>query len=107
MNIFYLHEDPKTCAEQHLDKHVVKMLIEYAQLMSTAHRMLDGVMYQGKTKAGRNIKRYRLQNTNERRGNSSTRRVITIIRVQYGFETTPTTTTGYIRCGHTYMMNLN
>ena len=41
------------------------MLIEYAQLMSTAHRMLDGVMYQGKTKAGRNIKRYKLQNTNE------------------------------------------
>jgi len=37
MNIFYLHNDPKTCAEQHLDKHVVKMLIEYAQLMSTAH----------------------------------------------------------------------
>ena len=60
MNIFYLHEDPKVCDEQHLDKHVVKMLIEYAQLMSTAHRMLDGVMYQGKTKAGRNIKRYRL-----------------------------------------------
>ena len=56
MNIFYLHKDPKICAEQHLDKHVVKMLIEYAQLMSTAHRMLDGVMYQGKTKAGRNIK---------------------------------------------------
>ena len=46
MNIFYLHKDPKICAEQHLDKHVVKMLIEYAQLMSTAHRMLDGVMYQ-------------------------------------------------------------
>ena len=41
------------------------MLIEYAQLMSTAHRMLDGVMYQGKTKAGRNIKRYRLENKNE------------------------------------------
>ena len=60
MNIFYLHKDPKVCAEQHLDKHVVKMLIEYAQLMSTAHRMLDGVMYQGKTKAGRNIKRYKI-----------------------------------------------
>ena len=65
MNIFYLHKDPKICAEQHLDKHVVKMLIEYAQLMSTAHRMLDGVMYQGKTKAGRNIKRYRMNNANE------------------------------------------
>jgi hypothetical protein len=43
MNIFYISEDPKTCAEQHVDKHVVKMIIEYAQLMSTAHRILDGV----------------------------------------------------------------
>lgn len=26
----------------HLDKHAVKMIIEYAQLLSTAHRVLDG-----------------------------------------------------------------
>ena len=45
MNIFYLHKDPKTCAEMHLDKHCVKMLIEYAQLMSTAHRVIDGIQY--------------------------------------------------------------
>ena len=62
MNIFYLHNDPKTCAEQHLDKHVVKMLIEYAQLMSTAHRMLDGVKYIAKSKTGRKVTRYRLEN---------------------------------------------
>ena len=42
MNIFYLHEDPKTCAEMHCDRHVVKMILEYAQLLSTAHRILDG-----------------------------------------------------------------
>jgi len=42
MNIFYLHEDPKTCAEMHCDKHVVKMILEYAQLLSTAHHVLDG-----------------------------------------------------------------
>lgn len=42
MNIFYLDRDPKKCAEMHCDKHVVKMIIEYAQLMSTAHRVLDG-----------------------------------------------------------------
>ena len=42
MNIFYLHKDPKTCAEMHCDKHVVKMVLEYAQLLSTAHRVLDG-----------------------------------------------------------------
>ena len=42
MNIFYLSNDPKICAEMHLDKHVVKMILEYAQLLSTAHRVLDG-----------------------------------------------------------------
>ena len=41
MNVFYLHENPKICAEMHLDKHCVKMLVEYAQIMSTAHRELD------------------------------------------------------------------
>jgi hypothetical protein len=42
MNIFYLSEDPKVCAQYHCDKHVVKMILEYAQLLSTAHRVLDG-----------------------------------------------------------------
>lgn len=42
MNIFYLDSDPKVCAHAHCDKHVVKMILEYAQLLSTAHRMLDG-----------------------------------------------------------------
>ena len=65
MNIFYLHNDPKTCAEMHLDKHVVKMIIEYAQLMSTAHRLLDGVPYLDKTANGRSIKRWRLEGENE------------------------------------------
>lgn len=65
MNIFYLDTDPKTCAEMHLDKHVVKMIIEYAQLMSTAHRMLDGAPYIDKTANGRAIKRWRLEGENE------------------------------------------
>ena len=42
MNIFYLDSDPQKCAEMHISKHVVKMIIEYAQLMSTAHRVIDG-----------------------------------------------------------------
>lgn len=42
MNIFYLNQDPKQCAQDHVDKHVVKMILEYAQLLSTAHRVLDG-----------------------------------------------------------------
>lgn len=42
MNIFYLDPDPRTCAEMHVDKHCVKMILEYAQLLSTAHRLIDG-----------------------------------------------------------------
>lgn len=63
MNIFYLDPDPKICAEMHLDKHVVKMIIEYAQLMSTAHRVLDGEEYTDLTANGRRIKRWRMQDS--------------------------------------------
>ena len=42
MNIFYLDKNPRTCATMHLDKHCVKMILEYAQLLSTAHRVCDG-----------------------------------------------------------------
>jgi hypothetical protein len=59
MNIFYLDHDPSICAQMHNDKHCVKMIIEYAQLMSTAHRMLDGEEYFGLTANGRKIKRWR------------------------------------------------
>ena len=41
MNIFYLHNDVDECSRQHVDKHVVKMIVEYAQLLSCAHRVLD------------------------------------------------------------------
>jgi hypothetical protein len=52
MNIFYLHHDPVTCAAMHCDKHVVKMILEYGQMLSTAHRVLDGtpVMREGSKK---------------------------------------------------------
>ena len=36
MNIFYLDSDPRTCAVYHCDRHVVKMCLETAQLLSTA-----------------------------------------------------------------------
>jgi hypothetical protein len=58
MNIFYLHNDPQTCAEMHNDKHVVKMILEYAQLLSTAHRVIDGTESIGLSKSGRKQKRY-------------------------------------------------
>lgn len=40
MNIFWLDNDLKTCAKYHNDKHCVKMILEYAQLLSTAHHIL-------------------------------------------------------------------
>lgn len=58
MNIFYLDHDVQKCAQMHNDKHVVKMILEYAQLLSTAHRLLDGKETIGKTKTGRKVKRW-------------------------------------------------
>ena len=37
MNIFYLHEDPRKAAEYQYNKHVVKMILESAQMLCTAH----------------------------------------------------------------------
>ncbi|MSR16950.1 MAG: hypothetical protein EXR89_04035 [Methylococcaceae bacterium] len=60
MNIFYLHSEPEICAQQHVDKHVVKMILEYAQLLSTAHRVLDGAEALTVSDAGRKVKRWGL-----------------------------------------------
>jgi hypothetical protein len=35
MNIFILDEDPRKCAQYHCDKHVVKMILESVQMLST------------------------------------------------------------------------
>jgi hypothetical protein len=37
MNIFFLDLDTKKCAEYHCDKHVVKMILETAQLLCSTH----------------------------------------------------------------------
>lgn len=42
MNIFYIDESPVAAARALVDKHVVKMPLESAQMLSTAHRLLDG-----------------------------------------------------------------
>ena len=42
MNIFYLDKNPKLCAQYHVDRHVVKMILETAQLLSTAHWLTGG-----------------------------------------------------------------
>jgi len=60
MNIFYIDEDPVQAARWMVDKHVVKMILESAQLLSTAHRVLDGEMQVGLSKLGRKVKRWTL-----------------------------------------------
>jgi len=42
VNIFYLDRDPEIAAQMMCDKHVVKMILESAQMLSTTHRVLDG-----------------------------------------------------------------
>ena len=37
MNIFALDQNPRKCAEYHNDKHVVKMILETAQLLCGTH----------------------------------------------------------------------
>ena len=59
MNIFHLDNDPIKAAQMMCDKHIVKMIVEYAQLLSTAHRVLDGEEYYDKTANGRKIKRWK------------------------------------------------
>lgn len=58
MNIFYLDRTPQQAAEWMVDRHVVKMILESAQLLCTAHRMLDGNQIPGKSRTGRNVKRF-------------------------------------------------
>lgn len=42
MNLFYLDRDPVEAARMQCDRHVVKMILETAQMLSTAHIELDG-----------------------------------------------------------------
>jgi hypothetical protein len=72
MNIFYISEDPIQAAQWMVDKHVVKMILESAQLLSTAHRLLDGRQVteqkyvEGSVPARyRNVKRWKLDDARE------------------------------------------
>jgi hypothetical protein len=60
MNIFYVNSDPEVAARSMVDRHVVKMILETAQLLSTAHRVIDGEEYVGQSQSGRKAKRWRL-----------------------------------------------
>jgi single-stranded DNA-specific DHH superfamily exonuclease len=58
MNIFYIDHNPYLAASSMADKHISKMIVESAQMLSTAHRVLDGQPYTHISKKGRKIKRY-------------------------------------------------
>jgi hypothetical protein len=42
MNIFQFSTNPTECAQWHCDKHILSQLKESCQILSTAHRFLDG-----------------------------------------------------------------
>ena len=42
MNIFFTNENPLLAANDHCHIHTNKMIIEYAQILSAAHHILDG-----------------------------------------------------------------
>ena len=47
MNIFYLHQDPHEAAKLQYNKHVVKMILESAQMLCTAHHCIMGELFYG------------------------------------------------------------
>lgn len=69
MNIFYLDSSASIAAQYHVDKHVVKMILESAQLLCTAHRVIDGTQTKiaKTTKAGKvkSVAAYQLQDSHK------------------------------------------
>ncbi len=65
MNIFVLDNDPIVAAQSVCNKHVVKMIIESGQMLSTAHRVLDGTQWTDYSKNGRKIKRWKVDDDRE------------------------------------------
>lgn len=43
MNVFYTNGNPHIAANELCNVHQVKMILEYAQLLSTAHHVIDGL----------------------------------------------------------------
>ena len=67
MNIFAIDKDPSVSAQSMCDKHIVKMILEAGQMLSTSHRYLDGELYYEMSKGAkpRKIKRWRLTDERE------------------------------------------
>lgn len=58
MNLFILDKNPVKAAQLQCNKHVVKMIVESAQMLSTAHRMLDGKLEKRPSKSGKRMSKY-------------------------------------------------
>lgn len=58
MNIFILDNDPVKAAQMLCDRHVPKMIVESAQMLSTVHRMLDGTPEKRRSKSGKTMQTY-------------------------------------------------
>tara|TARA_B100000575_G_scaffold164963_1_gene131838 strand:+ start:394 stop:966 length:573 start_codon:yes stop_codon:yes gene_type:complete len=58
MNLFILNVDPIVAAQEQCDKHVVKMIVESAQMLSTVHRMLDGTETRKRSVSGKTMTKY-------------------------------------------------
>ena len=65
MNIFVLSENVNEIAEYLVDKHCIKMPLESAMMLSSAHRYIDGVETIVKSKTGRNVEKYLLDDERE------------------------------------------
>ena len=66
MNIFVLDNCPITSAMWQCDKHVPKMIVESAQMLSTTHRILDGTLEKQPSKSGKTmVKYYKLNDSRE------------------------------------------
>ena len=55
MNIFILNDDPVIAAQEQCDKHIPKMVVESAQMLSTTHRMIDGIETKVPSKSGKRM----------------------------------------------------
>ena len=58
MNIFILDKNPVKAAQMLCDRHIPKMIVESAQMLSTAHRLLDGKPEKRRSKSGKTMQTY-------------------------------------------------
>jgi len=58
VNIFVLDSDPIIAAQMTCDKHCSKMIVESGQMLSTAHRILDGTLERRPSKSGKTMVKY-------------------------------------------------